>query len=208
MAAKNKLKNALQVENIDMAGNIAAVFDYVMENASEAELLNAANWYHEAHAFCASCAQAFGLETWQVAGIVAAISPQIAWGKNKEQAIEIVARLQNSKPLAGLMAYPANLAKAKRIFQGEAPLDVLGGNKVRSFYLNIMLNEDAVTIDRHAIAIALYGLDTGKSGPLTTTDKAYRLVAQAYKDVAVNYGLAPFVVQSVTWTYKAANGGL
>ena len=107
----------------------------------------------------------------------------------------------------GLMAYPANLAKAKRIFQGEAPLDVLGGMKVRSFYRNIMLDESAVTIDRHTCAIALFGLDTAKSGQITVTDKLYKLLAQAYTNVATMYNLAPYVVQSVTWTYKAVNGG-
>lgn len=207
MGENSKLFSAKHVAGINPQGNITAVFDHVLHNASEAELFSAANWYYEAHAFCAQWAQAFGLETWQVAGIVAALSPQLSWGKNKAQALEIVARLQNDRPLTGLMAYPANLAKAKRIFQGEAPLDVLGGMKVRSFYRNLMLDAGSVTIDRHACAIALFGLDTSKSGQVSVTDKLYKLLAQAYTDVAQEYMIAPFVVQSVTWTYKAANGG-
>ena len=207
MGEKGKLFNASHAANIDTAQNITDVFEYVMSNASETALVNAVNWYPIAHAFCAQWAQAFGLETWQVAGIVAALSPQLSWEKNKEQAIESIARLQNSRTLDGMMAYPANKAKAIRIFKGEAPLDVLGGMKVRSFYRNIMLDTESVTIDRHACAIALHGLNTDKSGQVSVTDKLYRLLARAYADVAHNYGVAPFVIQSVTWTYKAFNGG-
>lgn len=207
MGEKNKLLNSGHLADVDAIGNITSVFEYVMASASEADLVAAINWYPLANAFCAQWAQAFGLETWQVAGITAALSPQLRWDKNKAQAIEVCARLQNDKSLVGLMAYPANLGKAKRIFTGENPLDVLGGMKVRNFYRNLMLDETAVTIDRHAASIALYGLDTAKSGQIAVTDKLYKLLAQAYADVAQAYSIAPFVVQSVTWTYKAANNG-
>lgn len=207
MGEKNKLLNASHAMDVDITKNITDVFEYVMENSSEAELIAAVNWYLLANSFCATWAESFGLTIAQVAGVTAALSPQLRWDKNKAQAIEVCVRLQNNKPLTGLTAYPANLAKAKRIFDGETPLDVLGGLKVRSFYRNLMLDESAVTIDRHACAIALYGLDTDKSGNIAVTDKLYKLLAKAYTDVAHDYDVAPYVVQSVTWTYKAANGG-
>ena len=207
MGEKGKLYNASHVTDIDIVKNITDVFEHVMSAASETDLVNAVNWYPIAHAFCAQWAQAFALETWQVAGIVAALSPQLTWEKNKAQALETIARLQNGRTLDGMMAYPANKAKAIRIFKGENPLSVLGGNKVRSFYQNIMLDAESVTIDRHACAIALYGLNTDKSGQVSVTDKLYKLLARAYADVAHNYDVAPFVIQSVTWTYKAFNGG-
>lgn len=207
MGEKGKLYNFGHAVDVDIIKNITDVFEHVMSNTSEAELVAAINWYPIAHAFCAAWAQAFGLETWQVAGIVAALSPQLSWQKNKEQALETIARLQNGRTLGGMQAYPANRNKATRIFNGENPLDVLGGMKVRSFYRNIMLEAESVTIDRHACAIALYGLDTDKSGKIAVTDKLYKLLAKAYTDVAHDYDVAPYVVQSVTWTYKAANGG-
>ena len=207
MGEKGKLYNFGHAVDVDIIKNITDVFEHVMSNTSEAELVAAINWYPIAHAFCAAWAQAFGLETWQVAGIVAALSPQLSWQQNKEQALETIARLQNGRTLGGMQAYPVNRSKAIRIFNGENPLDALGGLKVRSFYLNIMLDTESVTIDRHACAIALFGLDTAKSGQITVTDKLYKLLAKAYTDVAQQYNIAPYVVQSVTWTYKAANGG-
>lgn len=207
MGEKGKLFNASHAVDVDIVKNITDVFEYVMSTADEAELVAAINWYPIAHAFCAQWAQAFGIETFQFAGIVAALSPQLSWQKNKEQALEFCARVRSGQSLVGMMVYPANLAKAVRIFDGENPLAVLGGNKVRSFYRNLMLDESAVTIDRHACAIALFGLDTSKSGQVSVTDKLYKLLAQAYTDVATRYNVAPYVIQSVTWTYKAANGG-
>jgi hypothetical protein len=208
MGEKNKLLNSGHLADVDAIGNITSVFEHVMASASEAELFSAANWYPLANSFCAAWGENFGLTTAHFAGIVAAVSPQLSWVKNREQAIEVCARLQNGKPLTGLMAYPANLAKAKRIFDGESPMSVLGGMKVRSFHRNLLLDERAVTIDRHAAAIALYGLkDTGKSGQIAVTDKLYKLLAKAYTDVAHDYEIAPYIVQSVTWTYKAANNG-
>lgn len=207
MGENSKLYNARNFDAASVRANITAVFEHVISTAQESDLVNAIQWYPLAHVFCAQWAQAFGLETFHFAGIVAALSPQLPWEKNKTQALELVARAQNGQSLGGLAAYPANVAKALRIFNGENPLSVLGGNKVRSFYLNIMLDESAVTIDRHACAIALFGLDTAKSGQVAVTDKLYRLLAQAYTDVARQYNVAPYVVQSVTWTYKAFNGG-
>lgn len=207
MGEKNKLLNSGHLAGVDAIGNITNVFEYVMHTATDTDIVSAINWYPLANSFCAAWAENFGLTIAQFAGIVAAVSPQLSWAKNKEQAIEVCARLQNDKPLIGLMAYPANLAKAQRIFSGENPLDVLGGMKVRSFYRNIMLDESAVTVDRHAASIALYGLDTAKSGEIAVTDKLYKLLAKAYTDVASVYNVTPYVVQSVTWTYKAANNG-
>lgn len=207
MGEKRKSLNANHVADVDVIKNITDVFEHVMSTASETDLVNAVNWYPIAHAFCAKWAQAFGMETWQVAGIVAALSPQLSWDKNKSQALETIARLQNGRTLDGMQAYPANRNKAIRIFNGENPLTVLGGNKVRSFYANLMLDESAVTIDRHATTIALFGLDTAKSGEVATTDKLYKMLTQAYKDVAGMYNVAPYVIQSVTWTYKAVNKG-
>ena len=207
MGENSKLLNAGHLADVDVISNITSVFEYVMRTATDTDIVSAINWYPLANSFCATWAESFDLSIAQMAGVTAALSPQLRWDKNKAQAIEVVARLQNNKPLNGLMAYPVNLAKAQRIFSGENPLDVLGGMKVRSFYRNIMLDEAAVTVDRHAASIALYGLDTAKSGKVAVTDKLYKLLAKAYTDVASVYNVAPYVVQSVTWTYKAANGG-
>ena len=207
MGNKNKLYNAGHSVDVDMVANIVAVFETVINSGTVEDLNAAYSWYPLANVWCAQHAQAFGIQTFQMCGIVAALSPQLNWNKNKEQALLLCAKIATGQPLVGLMAYPANIAKAQRIYNGENPSVVLGGMKVISFYNNLLLNEDYVTIDRHALSIALFGLDPAKSGQTAVTDKLYKLVRSAYQTVAKHYGVEAYTVQSVTWTYKALNGG-
>lgn len=205
--AKNTYSHK-DVVGIDLVANIIAVYNAVVAQSTSAELVNASNWYAIAHKWCADVASAYGLTVSQVAGITAAMSPQISWGKNKLQTILLVQKLRNGEELTGLMAYKANVEKARRIYNGENVLDVLGGQKVRSFYGNLMLDDSTVTIDRHALHIALYGTgNEEKSGSIAPTDKLYDIAQDAYKMAARILGIAPYNLQSITWTFKAKNNG-
>lgn len=206
--AKNISINAQMLNDAPMVANIIAVWNERVATLSPSEFAGAVGWYPSAYGWCAEVAKTYGLPVETVAGIVAALSPNLNWNKNKEQALRFIEFSVSGKPLVGFMAYPANVAKAKRIFDGESPLNVLGGDKVRSFYRNLLLDDTVVTIDRHALSISLYGLGGGKSGSMVTTSKGYDVAAQAYKTAAKILGIEhPYIVQSVTWTYKAINGG-
>lgn len=205
---RKHLYNASDFNNVSPVENIIAVYNAVVAQLSSVELVNASNWYPIAHKWCADVAQAYGLTVSQVAGITAAMSPQISWDKNKLQTILLIQKMRNSEELTGLMAYRANVAKAVRIYNGENALDVLGGKKVRSFYGNLMLDDSTVTIDRHALHIALYGTgNEEKSGSITPTDKLYDIAQSAYVAAANILGITPYSLQSITWTFKAQNNG-
>lgn len=207
MAAKH-LFNASDFNGINPIENIIAVYNAVVAQSTSAELVNASNWYAIAHKWCADVAQAYGLTVSQVAGITAAMSPQISWDKNKLQTILLIQKMRNGEELTGLMAYKVNVEKARRIYMGENALDVLGGKKVRSFYGNLMLDDSTVTIDRHALHIALYGCgNEEKSGSITPTDKLYDIAQSAYVTAANILGITPYSLQSITWTFKARNNG-
>lgn len=112
--------------------------------ATETDRAEGMAWYAGARAFAAT----LDSDVNRAAGVIAALSPLQQWPVNMAMA----AAMYEGRRNCGL---PDNVAKAERILNGESPLDVLGGKKVRAFYLNIIGsgNDEAVTIDRHAIAV-------------------------------------------------------
>ncbi len=129
------------------------------------------------------------------AGILAALSPATGWGDNVAGALEfiITGRMLAQTPLFN--------ERARRILNGEAPEDVLGGRKVRSFFGNVSEpeREGPVTVDRHALSI-LFGL------PLSETLQkqylslgGYTYASASYRAAARYLGMRAADLQAVTW---------
>ena len=169
----------------------------------------------------------FEREVAKAAGVIAALSPRLAWRKNVEYAelaYMVYTDLQNSNsqimPKRGEIAEAyfagmiptlnANARKAFRILDGESPEDVLGGPKVRAFYFTIVNPDDprAVVVDRHAIDITFNevlnnqarGLALGRKGAYDTVAALYRRAARI---ISAELGdvWTPAQVQATTWTY-------
>lgn len=136
------------------------------------------------------------------AGVIAALSPMTSWPLNVKRATEVF----DTGTTKGLSK---NVAKAERIFQGEDALDVLSGDKVRAFYLNIMGDHsvDAVTIDRHAIDVACGIVQSDADRAKAIRGKAgYRTVANMYVEAASIIGdLSPAQLQAIVWVYWRRN---
>lgn len=170
----------------DMVGRILAAYD----RATDAERTAGAEWYPTAHRIAQSLP---GVETVITgAGILAALSPQLSWADN-------VAGARNLCETGS--ALPAALTlhcdRASVIRNGAAPLSVLGGRKVRSFYRNILEphRAGAVTIDRHALAIA----SPHSSGRVLERAGGYAYVAGCYRTAARSLSLLSQEVQAITW---------
>jgi hypothetical protein len=159
------------------------------------------------------------------AGVIAALSPRLAWRKNVEYAeLAYMVHADVVKhPLMGntgdiaeayftgmIPTLNANARKAWRILNGESPEDVLGGPKVRAFYFTIVNPTDprAVVVDRHAIDITFgqvlndqsRGLALGRKGAYDTVAELYRRAARI---ISAELGevWTPAQVQATTWTY-------
>lgn len=147
-------------------------------------------WYKEAQSIAREIGQG---DTRKGAGIIAALSPMVRWDKNIEYAREGV----QSHVFTG--NFRKNNDKARRIFEGDAPESVLGGDKVRAFYENILTGGESETpvVDRHALAIALGRPLNDRERKITRAQ--YKRVAQVYRDVAREFKLAPSVLQAITW---------
>ena len=171
--------------------------------ASEDDRRAGEQWYARAREFAAT----LDTDVSRAVGVIAAISPMMPWPRNQSLAREIYAGRRDG-------CLSANLNKAVRILNGESPLDVLSGEKVRAFYLNIMGidNDDAVTVDRHAIMVAENR--NIPSDALKFNKGAMRQYASEYRNAArilsreVGYPLTPAQVQATVWVWWRKNHSL
>ena len=187
---------------MDYVANILKAFD----SASNDDIAHGAGWYDGARALAESLDPA---NVRRGAGVIAALSPMLSWPQNLLRAKEVF----ETGTTRGLSR---NVAKAVRIYNGEDPIDVLSGEKVRSFFHNIMGDDEGVTIDRHAIDIA-YGRvmsdkERAEAVKRTKARDGYAILRQAYLDAAAilsgpeyGYDLSGAQLQAIVWVYWRRN---
>lgn len=178
-------------QNAPTVNNILAAY----VRASDDDRSYGMTWYDSARTL-AETLLPHDVET--AAGVIAAMSPSTAWPENVKRATTAI--------LGGKVAHMGpNVVKVLRILDGEAPLDVLGGPKVRSFYLNIMgINTaETVTVDRHAIDVACGIVQNDKERAIAIRGKkGYAAVADMYVESAgIIGGMTGMQLQAIVWVY-------
>jgi hypothetical protein len=141
-------------------------------------------------------------------GIIAVLSPMTSWPMNVRRAREVYATGTTS----GLTN---NVRKAERIFNGENPDDVVSGEKVTSFFHNILGDDARVTVDRHAIDCAYGKVQTNeersKAIKSTKARDGYGIIRDAYKHVAqiisneTGKVITGAQLQALVWVYWRRN---
>ena len=184
---KNKELTLTKVKN-----NILSVWN-------ETTLKERHDWYSSANEYCLRLCEEFKLPLAKVVGVVAALSPLRTWEQNKVIAKEFIATGD-----CGHVRVFKNKA-ADIMVNGCTPdevLLILNGNKIKSFFTNIHYPDklDEVTIDRHAISIAL-GRKASNTELRGITDKQYEFFVEAYKAAAAKVGTTPSLMQSATWVH-------
>jgi hypothetical protein len=165
----------------------------VLDRATPSQYADGINWYRDAHNMCTYIGGLYNHETETVAGVIAALSPMLPWDRN----VILAKNALRTGIATGCLT--SNCAKANRIINGELPLEVLGGDKVTSFYLNIANpSNDRVTIDRHAYDIAVGHRNTENTRP-SLKRKAYEQFVGAYRRASADRGLIPNQLQAITW---------
>lgn len=130
---------------------------------------------------------------WIGAGVLSALSPLKKWELNVR-----IARATFASGIAqGNM--PMHNAIAQRILDGEHPLDVMRGDKTRSFAEAIATggNGTIATIDRHAHDIAMAEVFTDKTRKIGK--RIYREMAAAYTEAANELDISVNAIQAITW---------
>lgn len=159
------------------------------------------DWYQEAFMWCLNSSNG---SLSKAAGVVAALSPVKRWEQNLICAQDMIE--------TGDCGHMGQFKeKARRILASdgtdEAILDILNGNKISAFYLNIRYPEKAnnVTIDRHALSIAL-GRKITDADYQGMTGKQYNFFVECYTITAMKVQVSPVLMQSATWVYYRREG--
>ncbi len=163
------------------------------ERAPESVHADGSTWYQRAHGIAASL-DSDAPE--RAAGVLAALSPQTSWDHN----VKLARRLYATGQASGHTRLFCSRAHA--IYRdGCAPLSVLGGNKVRAFYVLLADPSDATTVcvDRHAVAVALGRTLDKRQRKVLERVGVYDYVADAYRAAALILGIPAHVVQATTW---------
>lgn len=191
--------------------NILSV--YIRANEYDRE--DGLHWYSNAHTSAKVIACRYNITLEQAVGTIAALSPGLNWGLNLIQAEDFIKAWTKGErgrrlPVVGVYGH-RNVRKTISILEGKRPLEVLGGNKVRSFYANILDPTGAeITIDRHAKGLAIRSNSakgaTANSDAMVTNAE-YPFYAKHYVKLAERLGLIPNQLQAICWvTWRRLKG--
>lgn len=157
------------------------------------------DWYMEANNFCKSLSKEFSVPLFKVVGIVSGLSPMKPWNQNKKLAKEFL----NGKRSG---TFKNNILKCEEILKlstknSDDVIRILNGNKTVSFFKNIFnfKDRDTVTIDRHAIEIAVNYAMEDKLKSLSNSQ--YEFFKNCYIRASNKLNIRPSKVQSATWVY-------
>lgn len=182
--------------------NIKALFERATEPERKAGLV----WYRRAHEFTAGLSEDTGVPLPVIAHVIAALSPNVYWDRNKTDAEAVILEfVKHGRVTVRVSTYGRNRTKAIKILEtwkaGGPWFELLSGPKVTAFAANIIDPADPcnVTLDSHAINIAMGQLATQAAhvDPRETVKERYR---RAYRMVAREAGLVPCQLQAIVWT--------
>lgn len=146
-----------------------------------------ASWYRESRAAARRISRTSGVSLSTAAGVIAAYSPRQQWVTNVRMAEQACATGTASAGLG------TSRRAAQRIIDGERPLAVLNGPKVRSFYRAIMGDETAAVID----IWMLRAMGLGEAVP----SGQYEALATVVERAASKRNIGTATFQAIVWTH-------
>lgn len=170
----------------------------IMAKVSPDIVQSGKDWYTLAHTAAETLASKYTLPVERVAGIIAVLSPGTRWERNLVDAESIIRDGED----AIVTTYTPNKLKALAILRGADPFIVVGGNKVTSFFINILDPRDDfyVTIDRWMLRT--FGIiDAKEQKRFFGGDKQYKVLAECIRRKAKDYGVLPCQLQAIVWEY-------
>ncbi len=183
------------------------------QRASTFDVAQGLVWYSNANQTAQWLAGSYHVSLESACGVLAALSPGNPWDKNITDAEEFIRAYvsgNRGRYLPKVGSYGRkNRVKAERILTGKFPLDVLGGDKVRAFYSNILCPDarGIVTIDRHAKCCAV-GVKLADKATLVRPAE-YRYLTRHFLRCSEIVGVLPTQFQAVVWvTWRRLNGVL
>ena len=180
------------------------------------------DWYSNAHGIVKRIAAEYQFSPEQIAGAMAAISPNNKWERNCVDCENLAKAIRaDLDPFeVKVCTFKKNKAKAIAILMGDLDSDaickVLNGQKVIAFYLNILHNgnTESPCIDGHAFNIWNGSVSGLKEVP-SISAKAFRNIQADYCRAAeiasgvTKETITPGQMQAITWVaYRRIHKGL
>ena len=180
------------------------------------------NWYSNAYAISERIATELGFSVDQIAGAIAALSPNNKWERNCQDAENLARAIKAGVDIDSVKVctFGSNKAKAVKILSSNVDsaeiVSILRGQKVVAFYLNIARNgdTDCPVIDGHAFNIACGTVGSLRDVP-SITPKGFETLQNLYRDAAATVSavtgetVSAGQMQAVTWVcYRRIHKGL
>lgn len=160
----------------------------VFEQASASDIEAGATWYSEAQELAFNLGRNSGYGAESAAAVISHLSPRTTWTRNVAGAIALLTFGDRAEGVIG-----ANFDRASESLNYGDPIESFNGPKTRRFYLNILGDTEAVTVDVWAARVA--GIDD----LLLSRVGVYDAVEAAYQRAARRAGVEPATIQATTW---------
>lgn len=169
--------------------------------ATDEQVSEGMHWYDGAHNLALELTPG---DPWKGAGILAAFSPNTRWSQNVTLAKRLV---ENGGTLNG-GTLGNSIRAAERIYNGEHPLVVFGGDKTRAFAAAIAdpAHSTIATIDRHAHDIAMGRVFTDTERKIGKV--VFRTLSSAYVEASQLAGISVAQMQAITWVSWRVRKGI
>lgn len=180
------------------------------ESSTENQRLRGINWYFDAQRFVRLTAEEFKLDSYKVACVVSALSPNNKWERNMQDAITVIKahRDKVSPKKVKVCTYDANKLKAFGILSGSVELKDVSP-KTHSFAMNMALLSDThVTIDKWHIRACLCHPSKGVTNCVESVTRAqYQRIEAITARIAQEYRVSAYQFQAIVWLTIKENWG-
>jgi len=143
-------KSVTKLTDQEISANLRAWYLHAEKHPTEDILKQGKEWYKDAQAFTKKIAKQYVIDSYSVAGVVSALSPNNRWERNKVDAEAVINAwaLGLSPDDIKVCTYGANKRKAFAILNGEIEITAKSP-KTHAFAMNVGLNSpDHITIDK------------------------------------------------------------
>lgn len=158
------------------------------------------SWYSDAHIVIKDIAKDYNVSVEDVAYVTATLSPALSWRANIESTRAFFDEWHGRQTSNRQTAYGTNVGKCTQYMFGVRS-GTPTGQKVSAFYSNLLGNYDVVTLDRHAIRAARWGVRNleSESGEQKICGQEFAVVENAYRRAASCAGVSVAEFQATLW---------
>jgi len=201
---KNQFKRAVpKITDQEIYDNLETWY----KSATRSNRKAGKSWYKDAQSFCKDTAKKYNIDSYIVASVVSALSPNNKWERNKIDAEALIGCFSCGKftekeimENVKVCTYDANKLKAWKILR-EGKKISSQSPKTHAFAMNVgLLSRDHITIDKwHLRACVCVPNDGIVDAVESCTALQYRRIEAITAKLAKRYRLKGYQLQAIIW---------